>query len=230
VSDEPADESDASISLQTFRQGLLVAGRRVSAERDMLCALDAAAGDGDLGATLAMGFGHVGEALETSDAGDIGRLLAETGSLLARKSPSTIGALLATAFLRAGKALAGAVELDADDIVAMLRATYEGVADRGGAELGQRTVLDAMDGAVTGATQARDAGLGPFEALRSAAVGASAAADATQDMEPVFGRAAWIADRARGTKDAGAAAWALYVDGLAEGCVGSKLAEAVDDR
>lgn len=45
-------------------------------------------------------------------------------------------------------------------------------------------------------------------------------------MEPKFGRAAWIPERARGTKDAGAIAWALWVDALAEGCIAASTRRA----
>ncbi len=226
---ELADMGATSISLQTFRQGLLAAGQRMADERDALCALDAAAGDGDLGATLAMGFTHVREALDASEATDAGRLLTETGQQLARKAPSTIGALLATAFMRAGAALSGVDSLGSPDIQRMLQAAFDGVAERGGAALGQRTILDAMSAAAQSATAAESAGRGPLDALRAAADGARAGADATANMEPVFGRAAWIADRARGTKDAGAVAWAIYMDALAQGCIESSLAEAVRD-
>ncbi len=97
--------TELPISYFAFRSGLLAAGKRMAAEREALSELDAAAGDGDLGATLAAGFGYVHEALEGIDDGDIGQLLIETGSQLGRKAPSTMGALLATAFMRAGAAV-----------------------------------------------------------------------------------------------------------------------------
>ena len=187
-------------------------------ERDALCALDAIAGDGDLGATLATGFSHVGSALEQMDGDDAGALLVEAGTQLARKAPSTIGALLGTAFMRAGAALRGVEALDSHHVVQLLSAALNGVVERGGAAPGQRTIVDGLDGSVAAAEQAETAGLLPVDVLAKAAEGAAAAADATANMEPQFGRAAWISDRARGSKDAGAVAWALYLGALAKAC------------
>jgi dihydroxyacetone kinase-like protein len=209
----------SGIPAQTFKEALEVAGDRVRAARDELCALDASAGDGDLGATLDAGFAEVGLWLESSEeSDDIGAMLHEVGMQLARKAPSTIGALLGSAFMRAGKELAGRPELRAEDAVTLLEAAASGVADRGRAVVGQRTILDAMTAAAAGAALAANQGLDTAGVLRSAAVGAKNGADETATMEPVHGRAGWIAERARGTRDAGAAAWAVYVDGLAEAC------------
>jgi dihydroxyacetone kinase len=201
-----------------FKEGMAVAGRRVCAARDELCALDAAAGDGDLGATLETGFTHLDLWLRDSHEEDIGALLFGYGAQLARTAPSTIGTLLATAYMRAGKQVTGLVELDGAHIALLLEAAANGVAERGRAEAGQRTILDAMFPSSTAAAEAADRGGDALETLRAAATGARAGADATAEMEPQRGRAGWIKDRARGFEDAGAVAWAIYLDGLADGC------------
>jgi len=199
-----------------FLRAILVAGDRVGAARDELCSLDAVAGDGDLGATLATGFAHVRAALQDGD-GDIGATLVTVGRELATKAPSTIGALLATAFMRAGKELAGTRELSAAGVATMLEVAAGGVAERGRAEPGQRTVLDAMLPAATAARAAADRGDGAIAALAAAAAAAGDGARATAGMEPRLGRAGWIADRARGHRDAGATAWAVFLTGLHDG-------------
>jgi len=208
---------DNGISAADLKIGLLLAADRVCDARDELCALDAVAGDGDLGATLATGFVHVRTYLEESDEQNIGALFAQMGLQLARKAPSTIGTLLATGFIRAGKDLDGIHELDAPGIATLFAVAAEEVAKRGGAAVGERTVLDAMEGAATAAASASELGLPASEALRAAAAGARGAAEATAEMEPRHGRAGWIPERARGVRDAGAVAWSTYVTGLAEG-------------
>jgi dihydroxyacetone kinase-like protein len=204
------------ISARDFKQALIRAGDRVCETRDELCALDAAAGDGDLGATLATGFTYVREALEESDEGAPSAMLTLVGLQLARKAPSTIGALLASAFLRAGKELNGVSDLQAGHVAAMLAATAAAVAERGGATIGQRTILDAMEGAATAAAVAFANGDDASETLHAAVAGARSAAAATADMEPRHGRAGWIGERARGFQDAGAVAWATYLSGFEE--------------
>jgi dihydroxyacetone kinase len=209
--------ADASISAAVLRSALISACDRIALERDKLCALDAAAGDGDLGVTLATGFGAVRAALEELPEDDSGRVLTETGMHLARKAPSTIGTLLGTAFLRAGASLNGVAELDASHVARMLQLALDGVAERGGAKPGQRTIVDALDGSAKAAAAAESEGLSATEVLGRAADGAASAADSTAWMEPQFGRAAWVADRARGQRDAGAVAWALLLGAIADG-------------
>jgi dihydroxyacetone kinase len=214
-----------SISAPVFKQALLRAGDSVCEAREELCALDAAAGDGDLGATLATGFTYVRQALEEPNEESASAMLKQVGLQLASKAPSTIGALLAFAFLRAAKELDGVSDLQASHVAAMLAATAAEVAERGGATVGQRTVLDAMDGAAVAAAAASERGASASEALHEAVAGASSAAAATAEMAPRHGRAGWIGERARGLQDAGAAAWATYLSGLEEGVaagVGSK--------
>jgi dihydroxyacetone kinase-like protein len=200
----------------TFREGLLAAGRRIAEERDLLSELDAAAGDGDLGATLAAGFVHVETVLSAADGADIGELLKQTGLTLARKAPSTIGALLGGAFINAGNEFQNVELLSADDAAKLMRVLRDAVSERGGAVPGQRTVVDALDAASTAAQAALAAHATVTDVLLSAAQGAATAAERTADMEPHFGRAAWVADRARGHRDAGATAWAIYLTALAD--------------
>ncbi len=208
-----------AISSATFEQALLLAGDRLIAAKDELCALDAAAGDGDLGVTLASGFGHVRDSFAAgSPPPDIGAALGRVGSELGRKAPSTIGALLATAFIRAGASAAGRGELQGPDIASILRAAASGVAERGRAAANQRTILDAMLAAAAAAEAAAGRGEQAAAVLAAAAAGARAGADATAGMEPALGRAVWIKDRARGIPDAGAVAWAIFLEGLADGC------------
>lgn len=207
-------DGTGGIPAAVLRQAMLAAGEQVAADREMLSALDATAGDGDLGVTLATGLGQVRLALEQAGDTDIGALLSETGRTLLRKAPSTFGSLLGLAFVRAASAFQGAPQLSAHDVASLLAVLTQAVSDRGGAVPGQRTVVDAMDGAAAAASIAAAHGLGAAEVLASAALAAADAADRTAGMEPAFGRAAWLADRARGSRDAGAVAWASYLGAL----------------
>src|SRR5579871_3503905 len=123
--------AELPLSTAAFKEAMAVAGGRVVAPRDDLCALDAGAGDGDLGATLAMGFGVLGEWLDLFEGDDLGALLVGYGAQLARTAPSTIGTLLATAYMRAGKQVMGLSEVQGPDIAALLDAAAQGVAERG---------------------------------------------------------------------------------------------------
>ncbi len=205
-----------AISTAMFRAGMLAAGQRIGEERDTLSELDAVAGDGDLGATLAAGFVHVEEALAGVQDNDIGALLKQSGVTLASKAPSTIGALLGGAFMRVGGEFAGVSVLTAEDVARLMAALLVAVSERGGAVPGQRTIVDALDGGSQAATAASASGASAEATLAAAAAGAAAAAERTAGMEPQFGRAVWVSERARGHRDGGAVAWAIYLEGLAQ--------------
>jgi dihydroxyacetone kinase-like protein len=202
------------VSQHAFRRALEAVCRDMCAARDELCELDAAAGDGDLGVTIATGFQAAEDYLVESQEDDPGAVLAGVGGEFARKAPSTIGALLATAFMRAGSELRGVAAIDGERIAAMLEAAATGVAERGRASAGERTVLDAMRPAADAAAAGASEGVSALEVLHRAAAAAQAGAEATAEMEPRHGRAGWIPERARGKPDAGAAAWALFVTAL----------------
>ena len=209
-------QDGTDIEAPAFRAAMLAAGAGIRAERDTLSALDAAAGDGDLGATLAAGFLHVEAVLNASSDDDIGGLLKQTGMTLASKAPSTIGALLGGALMKAGVEFQGTAGLGAEDVARLMRILRDAVSERGGAVPGQRTVVDALDGASRAADAAVHSHSQASDVLLDAARGARDAAERTAEMEAHFGRAAWVSERARGHRDAGATAWAIYLSALAE--------------
>ena len=213
----PAAAAPNSIGPAGLGAAIVIAGRRLIAARDELCELDARAGDGDLGVTLATGYAKVIERIEASPAEGIGPLLILIGRELARSAPSTMGTLLATSYLRAGATLPGAATIDSSGFAAMLDAMAANVAERGRVVVGQRTALDAMRPAADAAATAAGQGRGLIETSSTAAEAARLGSERTSEMEAQVGRAGWIADRARGVPDAGAVAWAIFLAGLADG-------------
>jgi phosphoenolpyruvate---glycerone phosphotransferase subunit DhaL len=209
-------EGSSTVSAASFKAAMLAAGKHMAGERDSLSGLDAAAGDGDLGATLAAGFTHVDEALNALPEGeDVGTLVKTAGTTLARKAPSTFGALLGGGFMRVGSEFQGVTELSAEDVSRLMERLLTAISERGGAVPGQRTMVDALDGGARAAAEAAAGGRGAAEVFAAAAGGASEAADATAEMDAQFGRAAWVSERAKGHRDAGAVAWATYIGALA---------------
>ncbi len=208
-----SSEQDA-ITLEQLRAAMLAGGRSISDHRDVLSALDAAAGDGDLGATLGAGFEYVQAALDQDPGGDVGALFKTAGLTLARKAPSTIGALLGAAFMRLGAEFQDVCELSASDVVRLMDTLQQAVTERGGATPGQRTIVDALDCATNAARRAATDHQAPAQIFVAAAQGAATAAERTAEMKPQYGRAAWVAERAQGNRDAGAVAWAIYLQGL----------------
>jgi phosphoenolpyruvate---glycerone phosphotransferase subunit DhaL len=180
------------------------AAEAVIAHADELNRLDAQAGDGDLGVTMTVGARSVIEVLPSLEERPPAELLRACGAALARDAPSTCGTLVATALLRGAAAVTEQVPTGATGIAQLLDAAQTGIADRGKAERGSKTMLDAIAPAAEAATEAASRGESGEQALESAAAAADAGAKATVGMVPRHGRAGWLAERSAGHEDAGA--------------------------
>ena len=197
--------------------GMLQAAAAVMEQnRDYLCELDAKMGDGDLGLTMTKAFAAAAQEAAESDLDDLGKLLMRCGMKMSSAAPSTMGTLMASGMMGAGKVLGGKTELTAADMAVLLTNFADGVAKRGKCQVGERTVLDALAPAGTAATAAADAGADIDAVLQAAAAGAQEGLEATKAMKPTYGKAAVFADRAVGNIDQGALAGQLFVQALAD--------------
>jgi len=178
--------------------------------------LDSVVGDGDFGYSLARGFEKLLESWDGLDRTDPGTFLKRSGMMIASRIGGTSGPLWGTAFLRAGAAAGSATDLDGPRVVAMLRAAIDGIKARGQAEIGDKTLLDALVPLTDRLEQEFAAGASSGDAVRAAAATARAAADATSDMVAKRGRASYTGERSRGSVDAGATAVAVIVERISE--------------
>lgn len=178
--------------------------------------LDAVVGDGDFGYSMARGFEIVLSGWDEFDRTDISTFLKKIAVTITSRIGGTSGPIWGTGFLRAATTAAGEDSLDTDRIVAMLRAAIEGIKARGGAELGDKTLLDALIPATDAIEERAKAGSPAAETLRAAADSARSAAEATRPMLAKKGRAAYTGERSVGTLDAGAVAVAVLLEALSE--------------
>ncbi|GAN81324.1 dihydroxyacetone kinase subunit DhaL [Acidocella aminolytica] len=186
------------------------ADEMVAARQTYLSDLDAAIGDGDHGANLARGFHAVTAKLGTP--ADPAALFKTVGMTLIGTVGGASGPLYGSMFVEMGKAAAGKSALDAAAWADVLEAGVKGVAARGKAVPGEKTMLDALTPAVAAAKGA--AGLSA--ALSAAAEAALQGAEATVSMIARKGRASYLGERSAGHADPGATSAALLLSALAE--------------
>lgn len=202
-------------TFEDVRAALEHVGRETVAQAERLRELDAASGDGDLGVTMTIGWGAVQEALPNLGQGDAGNLLAQAGMAFNKAAASTFGVLLATALMRAGRELRGATEVGPEEAVRAAEAAFQGVRERGKANVGDKTMLDAMAPAIEALKQTLAEGAALPAALAAAADAAERGAAATKGMTPKFGRASWLGQRVAEHQDPGATAVAVMLRSLA---------------
>jgi dihydroxyacetone kinase phosphoprotein-dependent L subunit len=180
--------------------------------------LDEVVGDGDFGYSLRSGFEVVQSDLETFDHSTVGALLKKVGFVISSKVGGSSGPIWGTAFIRAAKEAGDRVELTHDEVIGILRAAVTGIMDRGGASLGEKTLLDslvpAVDALEAGLERPEAAADHGIAALQAAADAATAAAEATKPMLAMRGRAAYTGERSIGSVDAGATAVGVILQSI----------------
>jgi dihydroxyacetone kinase-like protein len=188
----------------------------VRAEREQLCKLDAACGDGDHGESLARVFEEVEKRIAGCENCLPGDLLITAGRALIAGCGGATGPIMGTFFMEAGCAAGQAAELDLPEFTRMFRAGYEGVRRRGGAEPGQKTVLDALMPATAALEAALEGKVSLVEALLRAADAAEEGARQTAGMIARQGKARYLGERSLGHPDAGACSVELIIRTMEE--------------
>jgi dihydroxyacetone kinase-like protein len=178
--------------------------------------LDAVVGDGDFGYSMARGFELVLADFDDFDRTDIGTFLKKIAVVITSRVGGTSGPLWGTGFLRAGTVATGKTDLTSEDTIAMLRAAIEGIKKRGNSDLGDKTLLDALEPAVDTLESSLADGEDAGAAIAKAAAVARERAEATKEMIAKRGRAAYTGERSIGTLDAGAVAVAMMFEQVAE--------------
>ncbi|HEX2739667.1 MAG TPA: DAK2 domain-containing protein, partial [Rubrobacter sp.] len=124
------------------------------------------------------------------------------------------------AFLRASTALADKKEVSADDAAGAIEAALGGVKQRGKAEVGDKTIVDALEPAARDAKEA--AGEGSVAGVFGAAArAAKEGAESTVPLTARRGRASYLGARAQGHKDPGATSTYLLLDAAARSLEGA---------
>jgi dihydroxyacetone kinase-like protein len=189
----------------------------IEASKDYLTQLDAAIGDGDHGINMNRGMSAV---VDKVDAGageqDVGALLKTVGMTLVSTVGGAGGPLYGTLFLRMGTAVAGKSELGLDDWAAALDAGVAGVQDRGKAEPGDKTMIDALIPAREALKEALGGGATFSDALRRSAAAAEQGMQATVPLVARKGRASYLGERSAGHQDPGATSSHLLLEAAAE--------------
>ncbi|MGF1503597.1 MAG: dihydroxyacetone kinase subunit L [Chloroflexi bacterium] len=169
-----------------------------------LTKLDSAIGDADHGGNMARGFNKALEKLSTTEEKDIGKILKNIGMTLVSTVGGASGPLYGTFYMRAGGAVEGKDELTDEEVVALFAAGLEGVLHRGKAEMGDKTMVDAMTPAVDALREAVEAGDSLGDALQKAVDAAEQGMKDTIPLVAKKGRASYLGERSAGHQDPGA--------------------------
>jgi phosphoenolpyruvate---glycerone phosphotransferase subunit DhaL len=183
-------------------------------QKGYLTELDSAIGDGDHGANLARGAAAISGKVDAEKPEYLDELFRMVGMALISTVGGASGPLYGTFFLRISLSVGHRQELTPEQLADALDAGVAGVVERGKPELGDKTMYDVLEPAVT-AFRANLAN-GVSAAAYAAATAAAHAMDATAALIARKGRASYLGDRSVGHIDPGAASSALMFSALAE--------------
>lgn len=208
-----------TITPEDFLDLFRVVSLRIGERRERLGELDGAIGDADHGISMAKGFDAVIRHMEKGVAlgAGVDELLAIASRAFLNAVGATTGPLYAGAFARAAQAFAGRREIADADLVDILAAMAGGIADRGKAVPGDKTMMDAWAPSIRAASAALSRAEGVAASLAAASRAASDGADSTKAMIASKGRAARLGERSLGHVDPGAASAVIVIDAIGEG-------------
>lgn len=188
----------------------------IAENRDYLIQLDAAIGDADHGANMDRGFrAVVAKQAEMADK-DIGTIFKTVGMTLLSTVGGAGGPLYGTFFLQAGMKTTGKMEMTLEDWTAALEAALNGVVMRGKAELGDKTMVDALTPAVNALKSGLAENVSIGEALRRSAAAAKEGMEGTIPMVARKGRASYLGERSADHQDPGATSSFLILKAAAD--------------
>jgi dihydroxyacetone kinase-like protein len=207
--------TEATVRSATIATWMTEISVAVRGQRERLTQLDAAIGDGDHGTNMVRGFDAVEQAL-AGRGEDLppGQVLITCGKTLVATVGGASGPLWGSALRRAGRSLGDAAEIDGAQLAAAIEAALEAIKELGAAEIGDKTIVDALEPASATLRDAVGAGEPLSRAVAAAAAAAEEGARATVPLQARKGRASYLGERSIGHQDPGATSTALIMRAL----------------
>lgn len=188
----------------------------ITENRQFLTDLDAAIGDGDHGINMSKGFKAVLEKLQAATLKSWGDIFKTAGMALVSTVGGASGPLYGTAFLKAAAVCSSKTELSVQDFKVILEAAINGIKIRGGADKGDKTMLDALIPALETMDKRIHEGLPDLEVLKNAYDAAARGVEFTKTIAAKKGRASYLGDRSIGFQDPGATSSCLLIKSVYE--------------
>ncbi len=205
------------LSLDNARSWIKTAALSITENATMLTELDTAIGDGDHGENMRRGFAAIEKKLDAGPApADLSSLFKLIGMTLLSSVGGAAGPLYGGFFLALSKASTGKEKLSKDELGEVLTEGLADIQKRGKAQLGDKTMVDALVPALEAYRAAPDSDISA--AVQAAVEQALKSAEATIPLQARKGRASYLGERSIGHQDPGATSSWLLLQALASAC------------
>lgn len=182
--------------------------------KEYLSELDRKLGDGDHGVTMSIGWQAINEKLneELVTEEDCGKICITAGRTFLSAVGSSVGPLYATGFLRGAKVFQNKTVLTGEDLKDFWEAFIEGIKERGGAEVGDKTMIDTLQPALETLKNTYDNSNDFVTSFKESVASAKNGMESTKDLLSKRGRSSRLGARSLGNQDPGATSAYLILD------------------
>jgi len=184
----------------------------MDSNQDNLMELDSVMGDGDLGFTMTKAFAAAHEEAGKSEEKIPGKLLTRLGTVIAKTSPSTMGTLIATGFMKGGKSIDSYEEIGPEELAVFFEAFVRSIMERGKSVPGNKTIIDTLFPAAEALRLSVNESL--VKSISAAREASLKGLDASTKMKAQHGRAAYYQDDSIGKQDGGATVGTYIIEGF----------------
>ena len=211
-------DSYEALDAEDVRAMLLYVSEKLIASEPMLTKADSEIGDGDHGLGMKTGMMSVKSAMQkVATDGCASDVFGEAGQAMLTSMGGASGVIFGSLFL-AGAQGEKKKTMDAKALAEMFEKSLQAIRERGGASVGDKTMVDALSPAVDAMKEAADKGLAQM--LTEGEKAAHAGSDATKDQVAKFGRARTLGERALGFADAGSISTWLIIQAMRDFVIG----------
>jgi dihydroxyacetone kinase-like protein len=201
-----------ALGIKDIRSIILQIKNIIDVNQNTLMELDSVMGDGDLGFTMTKAFTAAYEEAEKSEEIIPGKLLTRLGMIIAKTSPSTMGTLVATGFMKGGKSIESYSEIGAAELAIFFEAFVRSIMERGKSVPGNKTIIDTLFPAAEAMRLSVDRSL--VSGISAAREAALKGLKASTKMKAQHGRAAYYQDDSIGKQDGGATVGTYIIEGF----------------
>jgi phosphoenolpyruvate---glycerone phosphotransferase subunit DhaL len=184
----------------------------IDSNQDKLMELDSVMGDGDLGFTMTKAFAAAHEEADKSEEKIPGKLLIRLGMVIAKTSPSTMGTLVATGFMKGGKSIDTFEEIGPEELAVFFEAFVRSIMERGKSIPGNKTIIDTLFPAAEALRLSVSETL--VNSISTAREASLKGLEASTKMKAQHGRAAYYQDDSIGKQDGGATVGTYIIEGF----------------
>lgn len=200
-----------SLTAEQTKEMFIYVGEQVMESRPLLTEVDSAIGDGDHGIGMHVGFSNAINKLTAGTYTDINSIFKEIGKAMINNMGGASGVIFGTMFMGGVRKLESADTINLEILSTIFENGLAGVKERGKANLGDKTMIDALEPAVVSLKSSLNQKLDLHEALIKAEESAAQGVENSKNYIAKFGRAKTLGDRAIGYQDAGATTvWIIF--------------------